>query len=176
MGVHVGTAQERDENYFGTAVNRAARLMSAAHGGQLVVSLAVQELVRDRLAPDLVLVDLGEHSLRGLERADQVLQVSIGGLVSEFPPLRTSSEVEANLPVALTSFVGRTEETKLVAAEVLAERVVTLTGVGGVGKTRLAIETGWSLLDEFADGAWLVELAPLADGRLLSRRWRRCWG
>ncbi len=165
MGLHLGSAQERDGDYFGPALNRAARVMGLAHGGQVVCSLAVEELVRDGLPAGVGLVDLGEQTLRGLERGERVFQVSIDGLVNEFAPLRTSSASTGNLPTPATSFVGRSEDVKRLSGDVAAgsARLVTLTGVGGVGKTRLALETAWALTDEFPDGAWLVELASVGD-------------
>ena len=165
MGVHVGTAHERDGDYFGASVNRAARLTGLAHGGQVLVSLAVEELVRDDLPDGVGLVSLGEHELRGLSRAESVFQLTGDGLESEFSPLRSSVEPLGNLPVPVTSFVGRSDDLKRLAAEIVDSRtrLLTLTGVGGVGKTRLAIELGWQLADEFPDGVWLAELAPVTD-------------
>ncbi|MGZ4768137.1 MAG: LuxR C-terminal-related transcriptional regulator [Ilumatobacteraceae bacterium] len=159
IGLHTGEATERNRNYFGTEVNRAARLMSAAHGGQIVVSDTTKVLLRDRLA----LRPLGDHRLRGLGRRMSVHQVVADGLPSEFPSLRSLGSFAGNLPQPLSSFVGRDQLLAEVADLVRANRLVTLSGVGGVGKTRLAVEVGAEMADEFPDGVWLVELAPVGD-------------
>ena len=159
IGLHTGEATERDRNYFGTEVNRAARLMSAAHGGQIVVSDTTKVLLRNRLA----LRPLGDHRLRGLGRRMAVHQVVADGLPSEFPPLRSLGSFAGNLPQQLSSFVGRDQLLADVAELVRSNRLVTLSGVGGVGKTRLALEVGAEMADEFPDGVWLVELAPVGD-------------
>src|SRR5262249_7944609 len=139
MGIHTGVAELREKDYFGSAVNRAARLMAAAHGGQVVVSHATEELVCDSLPADIALVDLGEHRLRDLSRPERVFQARVRGMEASFPALRTVDAYPGNLPPETTPFVGREAEVAT-AIEALAEtRVVTLTGVGGVGKTRLAL-------------------------------------
>ena len=164
MGLHTGVAHERDGDYFGAALNRAARLMAAAHGGQIVMSLATEELVRDQLPPDVRLVDLGAHPLRDLSRPEHVFEVSAAGLEMLFPPLRSQSVAVGNLPQPPTTFVGRGEEVRRLVSEWPAARLITLTGAGGVGKTRLAVEAAWLAADRFPDGAWFCELAPVADG------------
>jgi predicted ATPase len=153
MGAHTGEVEERDGNYFGPAVNRAARLMAAGHGGQILVSQATVDV-----AGPGGLVDRGEHRLRDLTAPERLWQLGSG----VFPPLRTVDALATNLPRLLTSFVGRERELVDVAKAVGERRVVTLTGVGGVGKTRLALQCGADLLDRFADGVWLVELADVA--------------
>jgi predicted ATPase/class 3 adenylate cyclase len=163
MGLHTGTAEERGGDYFGPAVNRAARLMAVAYGGQVLVSSATQELLRDRQAEDVTLVDLGGHALKGLARPERVFQVCAPGLATPFPPLRTARTLESRLPTPATSFVGRADELKRLAAELPGRRLITLTGVGGVGKTRLAVAAAWLAAEEFPDGLWLCELAPIAD-------------
>ncbi|MCU1502845.1 MAG: cyclase, partial [Ilumatobacteraceae bacterium] len=163
MGIHTGTADERDGDYLGPAVNRAAHLMAAAHGGQIVVSQAVEELLRDRAPEDITFVDLGEHELAGLARRERLFQVCGPGLALEFPPLRTPAHLAGNLPAAATSFVGHGEELRRLAADAPLRRLITLTGVGGVGKTRLALEAGGMVADEFPGGVWLCELAPVAE-------------
>lgn len=110
-----------------------------------------------------VLIDLGEQALTGLGRPERLFQVSWPGAAARFPPLRTAAPVLGNLPTPPTSFAGRAQELQRLAAELRARRLITLTGVGGVGKTRLAIEAAWSAVDEFPDGVWLCELAALAD-------------
>jgi predicted ATPase/class 3 adenylate cyclase len=168
IGIHSGPAELRDGDYYGTAVNKAARLMSAAHGGQTLASLATEELARDELGARASLRDLGEHRLRDLSRAERVYQVEADGLLHTFPPLRGLDAFEGNLPVQLTSFVGREEDVATIAVEARSARMVTLTGVGGVGKTRLALQVAAELLPDFPDGAWCFELAPLggADAAL----------
>ena len=155
MGVHTGEAVERDGDYFGTAVNRAARLMAAGGGGQVLVSQATAAL----LDGESDLVDLGEFRLRDLSAAQRIHQLGPG----TFPRLRTMDSYPGNLPVDLTSFVGRRAEIAQVADLVAGHRLVTLVGVGGVGKSRLATQVASALLPRFEHGAWLVELAPLGD-------------
>jgi predicted ATPase/class 3 adenylate cyclase len=155
MGIHTGEAEFRDGDYFGTSVNRAARLMGIGHGGQVVVSSVTAELLGDGVR----LVDMGELRLRDLDRRMHVFQVGDGN----FPPLRSLESFRGNLPVQLTSFVGRDEDLAAVVEELGLAKLVTLTGVGGVGKTRLALQVAAHALPGFGDGAWLCELAG-ADG------------
>ncbi|MFN0030488.1 MAG: ATP-binding protein [Acidimicrobiales bacterium] len=164
MGIHTGVAQERDGDYFGPALNRAARLMGVAHGGQVLLSLAVEELARDELPAGVRVASLGEHRLRGLSRPELIFELRADDLAGGFPPLRSSSAGVGNLPTPATSFVGRRHEVHDVAAALGVRRLVTLVGPGGVGKTRLTIEIAAALQAEFPDGAWFVELAPLAEG------------
>ena len=159
MGLHTGEAIERDRNYFGSEVNRAARLMSLAHGGQVLVSDATEVLLRNRVA----LRPLGEHRLRGLRGRMSVYQVVADGLPTEFPVLRSVDYFAGNLPQQLSSLVGRENVVAEVAELVRSNRLVTLTGVGGVGKTRLALEVGAEVAGEFPDGVWMVELASVGD-------------
>jgi class 3 adenylate cyclase len=164
MGIHSGPAELRDGDYYGTAVNRAARLMSAAHGGQLVCSQATTELLRDDLPEGIDLVDLGEHRLRDLERPEHVYHVRIAGTSDEFGPLRSLDAYPSNLPSELTSFVGREDQLQQLLDDLDRNALVTLTGTGGVGKTRLAVQTCAEALPHFTDGAWFVDLAPVRDG------------
>ncbi len=163
MGIHTGAADLRDGDYYGTSLNRAARLMSAAHGGQIVVSLATEELVRDDLRDGAALDDLGEHGLRDLARPERVFQVTHPSLPREFSRLRSLDAFPGNLPAQVTSFVGREADLTAVANALGAARLVTLTGVGGVGKTRLALQAAAEVLPRFPDGAWLCELAAAED-------------
>lgn len=156
MGVHTGEATEREGDYFGPAVNRAARLMATAHGGQIVCSSATANLA-DGSIP---LRSLGAHRLRDLAVPEQIFQVGGG----TFPHLRTVDAVPTNLPTMRTKLVGRSGEVTTLAQLVGRERLVTLTGVGGVGKTRLALEVAASVAPTLQDGCWLVDLAPLAEG------------
>ena len=158
MGLHTGVAEERDGDYFGPAVNRPARLMALGHGGQILCSSATAELL-----DGVKLVDLGEHQLRDLSSPVHVFQV--GGEV--FPALQALDSYPSNLPAQTGSFVGRSAELAEVIEALESSRVVTLTGVGGVGKTRLALHAAADMLHEFRDGAWLVELAPVLDPDLL---------
>ncbi|HYA43992.1 MAG TPA: adenylate/guanylate cyclase domain-containing protein, partial [Acidimicrobiales bacterium] len=161
MALHTGEAIERDLNYHGAEVNRAARLMALAHGGQVLVSDTAEVLVRSRVA----LRPLGDHVLQGLRRRFPVFQVMADGLPSEFPVLRSVDRFAGNLPRQVSSLVGRDAEVDNIAELVRSQRLVTLTGVGGVGKTRLAIEVGAELAEEFDDGVWIVELARVGDPR-----------
>jgi predicted ATPase/class 3 adenylate cyclase len=166
MGLHTGETELRDGDYYGGAANRAARLMSVAHGGQVVVSLTTEELVRDG---GYEFVDLGEHRLRDLTRAERVFQLSHVGLASEFPPLRSLDAYPGNLPLQLTSFVGREVELQTIAKAFESTRLVTLTGVGGVGKSRLAMQGAAEVLPRFPDGAWFCELASANDDDAMSQ-------
>ena len=159
MALHTGEAVERDRNYFGTEVTRAARLMSLAHGGQVLVSDATEVFLRERVA----LRPLGEHRLRGLRGRMSVYQVDAPGLPTEFPVLHSVDSFRGNLPQQLSSLVGREEGIDEIAELVRSRRLVTLSGVGGVGKTRLALEVGAEVAGEFPDGVWMVELASVGD-------------
>jgi predicted ATPase/class 3 adenylate cyclase len=163
MGLHSGEAEYRDGDYFGSATNRAARLMSVAHGGQLLVSLGTAELLSDELPGDVRLLDLGEHRLRDLTRAERVFQVVDDGLSGEFPPLRTLDAFPENLPLQVSSFVGRERDQLALSKALDASRLVTVIGVGGVGKTRLAIQVAAEVITRFSDGAWFCELAAADD-------------
>ena len=163
MGVHTGVAELRDGDYYGSSVNRAARIMAVAHGGQVVVSQAAADLAREALGSAIELVDLGDHRLADLARAERVYQLASAGLQSEFPRLRSIDAYPGNLPAQLSSFVGREQEVDDVAALLQETRFVTLTGVGGVGKTRLALQTAATVIPRFPDGVWLVELAKVRD-------------
>jgi predicted ATPase/class 3 adenylate cyclase len=167
MGVHTGEAEERGGDYFGPAVNRAARLMAVGHGGQILVSHATEQVVRERLADSVGLVDLGEHRLRDLSTAERVFQVAAPELPGEFPRLGSLDTSRTNLPIQLTSFVGRETEIALVGELLTEHRIVTLTGIGGVGKTRLAVHLAAELLERSRDGVWLIELASVEPPRVV---------
>ena len=155
VGLHTGEAAEREGDYFGSAVNRAARIKAIAHGGQVLCSEMTAGLVKDEVA----LADLGQHRLRDLSAPQHIFQVGGGA----FPPLRTIDAFPGNLPLQVSSFVGRDRELERTAVALAECRVVTLTGVGGVGKTRLALQVAAEVLPRYSDGAWLCELAPLRD-------------
>jgi len=165
MALHSGTCQERDGDYFGPAVNRAARLMAIGHGGQVLVSGSTAELLGDAGVAGLSLRDLGLHRLRDLGRPEHVFQLVAPGIAADFAPLRSldNPELPNNLPALLSGFVGRERELADVHALVREGRLVTLTGAGGSGKTRLAMQAAAELLDGSGDGVWLVELAPVAE-------------
>ena len=165
IGVHTGEAQLRDEgNYIGPTINRTARLRDLAHGGQTVLSGTTNDLVVDGLPADAWLTDLGTHQLRDLPRMERVVQLCHPDLCNDFPPLRTRETVVAqSLPVQFTSFVGREAEMNDVRQVLADNRFVTLTGAGGVGKTRLAVQLAAQIAGGFAGGVWLVDLAPITD-------------
>lgn len=167
MAVHCGTAEKRDGDWFGPALNRCARLLVLGHGGQLLITAATAELLaseREVKDPSRL---IGTHPLDDPAQPVAIHQVLIAGLPQDFPPLRAPETRPTNLPRHLTPLIGREKELQTVKDLVAANRLVTLTGPGGVGKTRLAIEAGLELLPHFANGVWLVELAPLSDAQLV---------
>jgi predicted ATPase/class 3 adenylate cyclase len=167
MAIHSGSAETRDGDFFGPALNRAARLLAIGHGRQVLVSGSTAALVADDLPEASELVDRGEHLLRDLGRPEHVYQLVAAGLQREFPSLRSVAQHESNLPRQATSFVGRERELAEVAALLESARLVALVGVGGTGKTRLALQAAADRLERQRDGAWLVELAPLSDPDLV---------
>ncbi len=163
MAIHIGEAELRDGDYYGPTVNRTARLRAIAHGGQIVMSQPAADLVRDHLTDGIVLSDLGVHRLPDLGRPEAVFGLVHPGLQSTFPPLRSVDAFPGNLPVQVTSFVGRDREMKLIAEGFASSRLITLTGTGGVGKTRLAVQVAAEMLTTYPAGVWLCELAAVAD-------------
>ena len=161
MGMHTGEAQERDGNYFGAPLNRAARLMGSAHGGQVVMSSATAGVLGP--APGLRLVDLGTHHLKGLVDAVHVFGVSAPDLPWLDRPLSSINRMTGTLPRPLSDFVGRISDIERKALELRKHPLLTLIGPGGVGKTRLATEIGWTMEGDFADGVWMVELATVSE-------------
>lgn len=166
-GVHCGPSEARDGDFYGPVLNRAARVMSAAHGGQVLVTQAVVERVAGRLPDEASLNDLGTVRLRDLASPERVYQLQHPALRAQFPPLRSLEATPNNLVQQLNSFVGRERELKEVRALLGRTRLLTLLGMGGIGKSRLSVQLGAELLDEYPDGVWLVELAPLADPLLV---------
>jgi predicted ATPase/class 3 adenylate cyclase len=168
MGLHAGPAEVAGTEYaVGHTLNRVARLMSAGHGGQILLSGSVAELLDGNLPHDVRLMDLGEHLLKGLNRPEKIFQVVAPDLPQDFPPLSTYTPPRHNLPAQLTSFVGRCNELDLVRRKFKTSRLVTLTGTGGVGKTRLACQYGLEVLDGYPAGVWWVELAPIIKPDLI---------
>jgi len=168
MGLHTGYAEERNADYFGPAVNRVARLMSIGHGGQILLSGATHELAQSEAPANTALADLGAHRLRDLAEPEHVWQLSVTGLESSFPSLRSLDALPNNLPIQPTSFRGREQDLEEVKRLLERHRVLTLVGSGGVGKTRLAVQVGADLLDRFPDGVWLADIAPITDPELVA--------
>ncbi len=167
MALHTGFAEDRDGDYFGSAVNRVARLLAIGHGGQVLVSGTTADLLQDALPASSDLRDLGAHRLKDLARPERVHQLLASGLPDSFPALLSLEALPNNLPVQLTSFVGRDDAVAEIKEMLQSRHLVTLVGPGGVGKTRCAIQTGAELLDRFPDGVWLVELASISDPALV---------
>jgi predicted ATPase/class 3 adenylate cyclase len=161
MAVHSGDVEERVGDYFGPPLNRCARLMASGHGGQVLCLGVAASLVADRLPEESALRDLGSHRLRDLSEPEQVFQLDHPALRDTFPPLRSLDSYRGNLPTQPTAFVGREAQVLEVAKAIEEARVVTLCGVGGVGKTRLAYQAGAHVLPRFPDGVWVVELASV---------------
>jgi predicted ATPase/class 3 adenylate cyclase/Tfp pilus assembly protein PilF len=167
MALHTGTAEERGGDYFGPALNRIARLLEAGHGGRILLSQATVELVRDQLPEGADLRDLGLHRLRDLTRPEQIFQLVAPGLPASFPPLRSLEAFRHNLPAQLTSFIGREREIEEVKRLLAGSRLLTLTGAGGCGKTRLALQVAADRVEAYRDGVWFVPLAALTDPALV---------
>jgi predicted ATPase/class 3 adenylate cyclase len=168
MGLHTGEAELRDGDYYGQSLNRAARIMSVGHGGQVLLSETTAQLAREHLSADTQLMDLGLHHLKGLLQPEKISQLVIPGLPKDFPPLNSIPTATHNLPVQLTSFVGREKEIKEAGAILAGTRMMTFIGPGGTGKTRLSLQLAGEQLDKFADGVWFIELAPLTDPAYIS--------
>ena len=158
MGICSGAAELRGDDYFGPALNRAARTMEVGHGGQILVAASTASLIE---SADLI--DLGEHRLRDLSQPQRIWQARAAGLRRDFPPLRTLDAAAGNLPPQSTSFLGREHDIAEISAMVRRARLVTLTGVGGVGKTRLALQVAASVSPNFQGGSWQVQLASVLD-------------
>ena len=170
MGLHTGESRMRDGDYYGSEVNRAARVMGVAHGSQILTSAATAVLIHTAPPPDVSLLDLGEHRLRGLAIAEQVFQVCHPALPLEFPPIKSLSAYRHNLPVQLSTFVGRENELADVQRLLKGTHLLTLLGPGGTGKTRLMLECAEEVVADFANGVWLVELAPLTNPDQVAER------
>jgi predicted ATPase/class 3 adenylate cyclase len=170
IALHTGAVQSRDDDYFGPPLNRVARVLSTGYGGQILLSVATVELVRDALPPEVSLLDLGEHALKDLLRPEHIFQLTIPDVPGDFPALKSLARRPHNLPVQPTPFLGREQEVAS-ACELLRRpevRLVTLTGPGGIGKTRLSLQVAAELSDQYADGVFLVPLAPVSDPDLVT--------
>jgi predicted ATPase/class 3 adenylate cyclase len=163
IALHSGNTEERGGDYFGPPVNRAARLLAVAHGGQVVISGATAQLLRGVMPEQSELRDLGEHRLKDLVEPEHVWQLTAPGLTETFPPLRSLESLPNNLPQQVTPLIGREDVLAEVEPLVLEHRLVSLVGTGGIGKTRVALQVGADLLDGSGDGVWLVEVATLSD-------------
>ncbi len=167
MALHTGEADLRDGDYYGSAVNRCARLRSLAHGSQTLLSRATTELVRDNVPARARLDDLGEHRLKDMVRPEHVYQLTLIDSLDSFPTLQSLDSFPNNLPIQLTSFIGREREIAEAKNLLSTERLLTFTGSGGTGKSRLSMQVAAEVLPDFRDGAWLVELAALTDPALV---------
>ena len=169
MALHAGVAEERAGDFFGAPLGRVARLLAAAHGGQTLVSEPLAALAAGQLGPDISLRSLGRHRFKDLAQPQEVFQLVHPALPQDFPPLRSLEAFTHNLPSQLSSFIGRDGEMSE-ARRLLAEtRLLTLTGTGGAGKTRLALQAAAEAVEDYPDGVWLVDLAPLSDPALLTQ-------
>ncbi len=167
MGLHSGEAIVAETGYVGADVHRGARICAAAHGAQVLLSHATRELVEDVLPDELGLRDLDEHRLKDLTRPQRLHQLLMAGLPADFPPLRTLEQRPTNLPVQPAPLIGRERELREARELLAGTRLLTLTGAGGTGKTRLAIQLAADVLDDYDDGAFFVDLADVADPALV---------
>jgi predicted ATPase/class 3 adenylate cyclase len=176
MGLHTGSAQAREGDFFGPALNRVARILAIGHGGQVLLSGVTAAVAGDRLPPEVTLLDRGEHRLRDLAQPEHVYQLAAPDLPREFPPLRSLGSSQTNLSIQSTTFVGREQELIDIRNLLRSSRLVTLIGTGGTGKTRLLLQVAVDLVDERRDGVWLVELAPIADPAMIAQEVARTLG
>ena len=168
MGLHTGEPQISSSKYIGIDVHRAARIAAAAHGGQVLLSQTTRDLIENELPEDISLRDMGEHRLKDLRQPKHLYQLVITGLPSEFPPLKSLGVSLNNLPIQLTSFIGRSKEIDEVKQLISEARLLTLTGPGGSGKTRLALQVAAEMIEQFRDGVFFVALAPVTDAALVA--------
>ncbi len=170
MALHTGSVESHTGEYVGPALNRAARVLAAGHGGQVLLSLATEQLVREHLPPETTLRDLGTHRLKDLSLPEQIFQVAVPDLPASFPALNTLDARPTNLPAQPTALIGREQEVVAVATLLRRSnvRLVTLTGPGGVGKTRLSLQAAAELVDDFAHGVYFVDLAPIREPSLVT--------
>ena len=167
MAIHTGEAECRDEDYFGPPLNRVSRILNLANGGQTLLSFNTYSLAKDFVRPSTAFRDLGEHRLKDLERPEHIFQLVHAELQESFKPLRSLATLPNNLPQQMTSFVGRERELREIKRVLATARLLTLTGSGGTGKTRLGLQAAVDLLDPSGDGSWLVEFASISDASLV---------
>jgi class 3 adenylate cyclase len=168
MGLHTGSAEIRGSEYQGyMTLARAQRVMSVAYGGQILLSNASGQLIHNELPEGISLRDMKEHHLKGLLTPEHLWQVIAPNLQKDFPALGSLNEIPNNLPVQLTSFIGREKEIAELKLKLKDHRIITLTGAGGTGKTRLCLQVAAEVIDSFPDGVWLLELAPITDPALV---------
>ncbi len=175
-GLHTGPVHARDNDYFGGTINRTARIMNAAHGGQVLVSQAIADQLRERLPAGVELKDLGAVRLKGLATTEAVFQVVHPRLYQNFPALRELEATPNNLPQQLTSFIGREREREEIEEMLGGTRLLTLLGMGGLGKTRLSLQIGTSVMDAYPDGVWFIDLQTIRDGSLVASETARALG
>ncbi len=175
-GLHTGPVQARDNDYFGGTINRTARIMNAAHGGQILVSQAIADQLGERLPENVELKDLGAVRLKGLATTEAVFQVVHPRLYQNFPALRELEATPNNLPQQLTSFIGRERERAEVEEMLTSTRLLTLLGMGGLGKTRLSLQIAASVMDGYPDGVWFIDLQTIRDGSLVASETARVLG
>lgn len=168
MALHTGHAEERNDEYFGPAVNRVARLMSIGHGGQVLLSDATRAVVQNDLPFDATLTDLGSQRLKDLTQPEHVWQLNVADFAADFPPLKSLDSLPNNLPIQVTSFVGRERDVAQVKKLIERHSLLSLLGTGGIGKTRLALQVGSELIDHFAEGVWFADFAPISDPELVA--------
>ena len=168
MGLHTGEGQLRDGDYYGPEVNRAVRVMELAHGGQILLSESAAALVRRILPPEVSLADLGEQRLKGVAALENIYQLCHPDLEADFPPLRSLSTFKHNLHHPLSSFIGREKELAAIKRLLGQTQLLTLLGPGGTGKTRLMLQAAEEVIEDYPDGVWLVELAPLSDPSMIA--------
>src|SRR6516164_8267031 len=169
MGLHTGAAISSTGDYIGLDLHRAARICSIGHGGQILVSEAVKILIAPDLPAGASLRDMGAHRLKDLKDPEHLFQAMHPDLPADFPSLKSLDTRSNNLPIQLTSFIGRDREKTEVKTLIGAARLVTLTGSGGAGKTRLALQVAADVVERYPDGVWVAELAPIADPTLVPK-------
>lgn len=169
MAIHSGTAEQQGNDYFGSSLNRVARIIGVANGGQIVLSLSTEQLCRDSMSGSITTRPLGSHRLKDLSRPEQLFQVCHPSLPDSFGPIRSLALTPNNLPQQLTSFIGRETEIARVRGMLAESRLVTLAGTGGCGKTRLSLQVAAEVLETYPDGVYFAELAPVADGARIAQ-------
>jgi predicted ATPase/class 3 adenylate cyclase len=167
MALHTGQVEQHSGDYVGSSLNHIGRLLAICHGGQTLLTLVTEELVRDQLPAGARLLDLGKHRLRDLLYPEHIYQLVMEGLPENFPPLQSLDLYPNNLPILLTNFIGRKHDLEQIKQLFATARLVTLTGPGGTGKTRLALQAAAEMLQDYPDGAWLLELAPLSNPEMI---------